>query len=104
MGLNKQRGFLYDSNYKGILEILVDEEEYLCGAVLHWPNGLESRYERLAEGSRSMNVIPVDGKLETLVGQQYSPHDPFSPLLRLGETPRYTNLRGVDTPLKWADA
>ncbi len=47
-GANKQRGFPYDPTYRGILEVLADDENYLCGAVIHWPNGHESSYERSA--------------------------------------------------------
>jgi hypothetical protein len=100
-GANKQRGFPYDKTYKGILEVLVDDEDYLCGAVIHWPNGQESYFERTAAGSRSMNLMPLDGNFETFVGHIHSPHDPFSPLLRPGESPRYTNLRGISESLDW---
>jgi hypothetical protein len=101
IGQNKGRGFAYDLRYKGILEIVVDEEEYLCGAVIHWPNGIESSYLRTGEGSRPLNLLPLDGKLEAFVGTQHSPHDPFSPLLKPGDLPRYTPLRDHSDPLNW---
>jgi hypothetical protein len=101
IGQNQGRGFAYDHRYKGILEVLVDEDKYLSGAVIHWPNGTESSYLRTREGSRPLNLLPLDGRLEAFVGMQHSPHDPFSPLLKPGELPRYTPLRGHSEPLKW---
>ena len=101
IGRNKGRGFAYEHSHKGILEIVADEEEYLCGAIIHWPNGVETSYLRTHEGSRPLNLLPLDGNLETFFGMQHSPHDPFSPLLKPGETPRYTPLRGHSDSLKW---
>lgn len=102
-GNNKGRGFPYDHIYKGILEVLADSEGYLCGVIIHWPNGLESRYLRTAGGSKPINILPLDGCLEAFVGEKPNPHDSFSPLLKPGELPAYTPLSGGNEPLVWHD-
>ena len=103
IGKHKGKGFRYDSNYKGILEILADEQGYLCGAVIHWPNSTESSYQRTPAGSRPLNLIPLDGNYETFVGSTYAEHDEFSPLVKLGEPPTYSPLKSSGQPLKWSE-
>ncbi|MDZ4659249.1 MAG: hypothetical protein SH868_16880, partial [Bythopirellula sp.] len=90
VGQRRGNAFPYDHHYKGILEAVADKEDFLCGAVVHWPNETESYYMRTANGSKPMNVLPLNGELTTFVGEKYSPHDPFSPLVKLGDLPRYT--------------
>jgi hypothetical protein len=93
----------YDLECKGILEYLLDDEGYLCGAVIHWPNGLETSYRRTPDGSKPMNLFPLDEGLGIMDGGRYAPHDPFSPLLRPGMPPRYTGLVGSGAPLEWSE-
>jgi hypothetical protein len=102
-GNNKGRGFPYDHEYKGILEVLADDGGYLCGAVIHWPNGLESRYLRTTNGSKPINIIPLDCCLEPFVGEKPIPHDSFSPLLAPNKSPRYTPLVSSGQPLEWCE-
>ena len=101
IGKNHGRGFRYDERYKGILEVLVDGDEYLRGAVIHWPNGAESSYERTQHGSKPLNILPLDGCFETFVGEKHTPHDPFSPLLKPGQAPTYSPLKSTDEQLTW---
>lgn len=101
VGQNTGKAYKYDDDYKGILEILADDEGFLCGAAIHWPNGTESSYLRTPNGSKPMNIIPLDGGLETFVGQKHSPHDAFSPLLQPGQLPNYTPLSGSNKLLQW---
>ncbi len=104
VGKNGGKAYIYDEQYKGLLEVVADANGFLCGAAIHWPNNTESSYFRTDIGSRSMNIIPMDGGLETFVGQKHSPHDAFSPLLAPGEEPHYSPLSGSDEVLKWPEA
>lgn len=101
LGAYKGRSLKYDERYKGILEILADDVGFLCGAIIHWPNGSESSYIRTANGSKPMNILPIDAILEPTVGEVYSPHDQFSPLLKPGQLPSYTPLNASNEPLHW---
>ena len=101
MGKNYGRGFRYDDRYKGLLEVLVDSDENLCGAVIHWPNGAESSYERTPHGSKPLNIVPLGGCFETFVGEKHTPHHHFSPLLKPGQSPRYSPLKSTGEQLTW---
>ena len=43
-GAEKHKAVPYDPQYKGLMEILVDERDVMCGFRVHWPNGSESTY------------------------------------------------------------
>lgn len=101
VGKNSGRGLRYDDLYKGLLEVLVDSDGYLCGGVIHWPNGTESSYERTSHGSKPLNILPLSGCFETFVGEKHTPHDPFSPLLKPGEAPKYSPLKSTGEGLTW---
>ena len=45
-GMEKHTAVPYDPCYKGLMEILVDERDLMCGFRVHWPNGSESTYRR----------------------------------------------------------
>ena len=66
--------------------------------LIHWLNGTESYYSTLQLALRPMNVLPLDGELTTFGGNRYTPHDPFSPLVKLGDPPNI--LRCVVRPLR----
>lgn len=94
------RAFPYQSQYKGLIEYLSDNEGLLVGAVLHWPNGQESSYRRNADGSRPMNLMPCGNSIEYRVDLVADPGF-FSPLVSKNEEPRYTPLSGCSQPLSW---
>jgi hypothetical protein len=98
----KGQALPYDPKYKGLLEFLFDAEGSLCGFVVHWPNGTESRYQRTEDGgSEPLNIRYGDNGLSLYVGEKHRVHDSFSPLLAPGEAPRYTPLRGTEAELSW---
>ena len=49
-GMKKQQAIPYDPNYKGLMEILVDDRDFMCGFRVHWPNGSQSTYRRTEDG------------------------------------------------------
>lgn len=42
----KHSAIPYDAVYKGLMEILVSEDDLMCGFKIHWPNNSESVYKR----------------------------------------------------------
>ena len=54
-GLSKQKAVPYDPHYKGLMEVLVDAQDVMCGFRVHWPNGSESTYRRTQDGVEMIN-------------------------------------------------
>ena len=46
LGELKGQGKAYDQHYKGIMEVLVDDDGLMNGFRVHWPNGSDSTYRR----------------------------------------------------------
>lgn len=102
-GNHKQKGVPYDPHYKGLLEVLVDDEDLMCGFKVHWPNHSESTYRRTKAGIDMVNCMLSLKKatIELIAGRYARDPSQFSPLVEKGDVPRYTRLEGVDEILEW---
>lgn len=103
-GLYKGRGLAYDPVYKGILEVLVDEDDLLCGFKVHWPNNSESVYRRTAEGIDMVNCMldMENATLSLFVGMYARPAGAFSPLVEKDGRAVYTPLEAGEGALQWS--
>jgi len=104
-GLHKRKAIPYDPHYKGLMQVLVDDRDVMCGFKVHWPNGSESMYRRTEFGIDMVNCM-VNSKhstLELMVGLYASRPGPFSPLVEHGGVPVYSKLDGIDQPPVWPD-
>ncbi len=97
-GLKKHQAMPYDPDYKGLMEVLVDSRDGMCGFRIHWPNGSESTYRRTENGTKMINCY-LDAKGKTIalfVGRYAQKHGGFSPLVERGAGPVYSKLEGSD--------
>ena len=102
-GTNKQKAIPYDPRYKGLMEILVDDQDLMCGFRVHWPNNSESTYRRTRDGIDMANCY-LDLKNATVnlyVDLYARKPGQFSPLVEQGANPVYTKLEGCDEPPVW---
>lgn len=102
-GTHKQRAVPYDATYKGLMEVLVDEDDLLCGFKIHWPNNSESVYRRTADGIEMTNCM-LDLKnatIELMVGLYARKPGTFSPLVEETNFPAYTALEGSGKIPAW---
>lgn len=97
------KGMTYDPVYKGVMEILVDDEKIMNGFKVHWPNGSESMYRRTENGIDMVNCILAleRNTIELFVGLYAQRPGAFSPLVEQGDAPNYTPLENGDIPT-WA--
>lgn len=105
-GKHKQRAIPYDSHYKGLMEVLVDNEDMMCGFKVHWPNNSESFYRRTEDGVDMCNCM-LDLKHATvqLFVDLYARNPgTFSPLVERDDKPVYTKLEGCSEFPTWPDA
>jgi hypothetical protein len=104
-GLHKQKAIPYDPLYKGLMEVLVDNRDVMCGFKVHWPNGSESMYRRTEYGIDMVNcmVSPEHATLQLMVGLFPRGRGPFSPLVEQGGVPVYSKIEGIDEPPVWPD-
>ena len=54
-GAQKGKAVPYDQQYKGLMEILVDDRDVMCGFKVHWPNNSELMYRRTDAGIDMVN-------------------------------------------------
>lgn len=102
-GLQKKKALPYDSRYKGILEILVDDRDLLCGFAVHWPNNSQSMYRRTEEGV-DMENCRVDVRNATIdlwVDRYARNPGTFSPLVERDADPIYTPLDKSNSRPTW---
>lgn len=102
-GTKKQRAIPYDQNYKGLMEVLVDDRDAMCGFRVHWPNNSQSTYRRTEDGVEMDNCM-IDIKNATLdlfVGCYVQNPGQFSPLVERDSAPVYTKLEGCDEVPAW---
>ena len=102
-GTHKGRAIPYDATYKGMIEVLVDKEDLLCGFKVHWPNNSESVYRRTQDGIEMTNCM-LDLKnatIQLMVGLYARNAATFSPLVEAGQSPVYTPLDGTGQIPKW---
>lgn len=104
-GQRKHTAVPYDRVYKGLLEVLVDNDNRMCGFKVHWPNNSESTYRRTDAGIDMSNCM-IDFKhdaIEFMVGQFAREPGTFSPLVQRGDVPHYTVLEGASSIPEWPD-
>ncbi|WNB77075.1 hypothetical protein [Methylomonas koyamae] len=102
-GREKQKAIPYDPHYKGLMEVLVDDQDIMCGFRVHWPNNSESTYRRTEDGVEMTNCS-LDLKNATLglfVNLYAQKPGTFSPLVEHDSSPVYTKLEGCDEALSW---
>jgi hypothetical protein len=104
-GLHKRKAIPYDPRYKGLMEVLVDDCDVMCGFKAHWPNGSESVYRRTESGIDMVNcmVSTKHATLELMVGLYASKPGPFSPLVEHDGVPVYSMIEGINEPPVWPD-
>lgn len=102
-GEEKHKAVPYDPHYKGLMEIVVDERDLMCGFRVHWPNGSESTYRRTENGIDMTNCyFELDGAtIALLVGQIATNPGEFSPLVERDAEPTYSKLDHCDTIPSW---
>ena len=102
-GLQKHKALPYDPHYKGLIEVLVDAHNTMCGFRVHWPNGSESTYSRTKDSIEMDNCYadPLAATICLLVGQYAREPGDFSPLVEQGAEPNYSKLQGADELPKW---
>jgi hypothetical protein len=83
----------FDSHYKGIIQLIFDEDQRLIGFRVYWPNGSLSEYERLKSASSGSNLVfDPDGSINLMVGLYASKPGDFSPLVERDGQPAYPEI------------
>lgn len=102
-GLQKGRAIPYDSHYKGLMEILVDDHELMCGFAVHWPNNSLSMYRRTEERVEMVNCMVNVKKATVDLWVDLVARKPgsFSPLVEEGAEPIYAPLDKSDLRPTW---
>ncbi len=97
------KGMPYDPVYKGILEVLVDDEGLMNGFKVHWPNASESVYRRTKDGIEMTNCLLdlKNAKIEFFVDLLAQHPGTFSPVVEIDDLPVYTRLEGTNAELTW---
>lgn len=91
----------YDENDKGILELLNDNQNYLHGFVLHWPNQTESQFIRYKDSCTTKNMgLNNDGEVVFFKGKTYKEHG-LSPLVKQDQALQYTPAHQDKSTLIW---
>lgn len=104
-GQRKQEAIPYDRHYKGLMEILVDDQDVMCGFKVHWPNNSESFYRRTEKGVDMVNCMLDlnNAKVDFFVSTYAQKSGTFSPLVERDSQPVYTKLEGVDEFPVWPE-
>lgn len=99
-GQHKNRAIPYDPHYKGLMEVLVNENDLMCGFKVHWPNHSECYYKRTDDGCKMVNMWcdPAKGKIQLFVDLYASKPSAFSPLVEFDKEPSYSKLDSGETP------
>ncbi len=93
----------YDGHYKGILQLVFDEER-LSGFRVYWPNTTVGEYNRTRRGAASINMsFDPDGSVNFMVGLYASKRGSFSPLVENGGTPIYSEVPGASMRPHWPE-
>jgi hypothetical protein len=102
-GQKKHQAIPYDPVYKGLMEVLVNDDNLMCGFKIHWPNNSESVYRRTKDGIDMANCM-LDMKNSTIkffVGSYARNPGVFSPLVEMDGIPNYTAVEGTRLIPKW---
>ncbi len=104
-GQRKQVAIPYDPRCKGLMEILVDERDVMCGFKVHWPNETDSLYRRSEDGIDMANCMLdlKNGTLQLFVGLYARNPGDFSPLVEHDAKPVYTKLEATDKVPSWPE-
>ena len=102
-GEQKQKAVPYDPTYKGLMEILANDEDLMYGFKVHWPNNSESVYRRTDRGIDMINcMLDIDNStIEFMVGLYAREPGSFSPLVEKNDSPTYTELEGSGEVPEW---
>jgi hypothetical protein len=102
-GTKKQQAIPYDLTYKGLMEVLVDDRDAMCGFRVHWPNNSQSTYRRTEDGVEMTNcMLDLNNATLNLFVDRYAQKPgSFSPLVEYGASPVYTKLEGCDEAPSW---
>lgn len=102
-GSQAGRAIPYDAHYKGMMEVLTENDGLMCGFKVHWPNGTDSTYRRTEDGIEMVNCMLAmqHNTLELIVGLYARDPGTFSPLVEKNGQPVYTKREGNDNPLCW---
>src|SRR5688500_19044841 len=102
-GTQKSRAIPYDPVCKGLMEILVDDDDLMCGFKVHWPNNSESVYRRTAERIEMKNcMLSIKNSTLSLFVDLYARRpSEFSPLVERDSIPKYTKLEGTGDFPEW---
>lgn len=102
-GSKKGQAIPYDAHYKGLMEILVDDRDFMCGFAVHWPNNSQSVYRRTEEGVDMVNcmVNPIRATVDLWVNLYAQKPGTFSPLVEADAEPIYTPLDKSDIRPRW---
>jgi hypothetical protein len=102
-GLQRGKAIPYDGHYKGLMEVLVDDQDLLCGFAVHWPNNSQSTYRRTERGVDMTNcmVDPKNATIQLWVDLYARNPGNFSPLVEMDANPIYTPLDKSNTRPTW---
>jgi hypothetical protein len=102
-GEKRHQAIPYDPLYKGLLEVLVDDDDLMCGFKIHWPNNSESVYKRTSEGidMKNCTLDMKNSAIEFMVGLYARQPGEFSPLVETDGSPIYTEIEGTGLMPKW---
>lgn len=102
-GTHKHRAIPYDATYKGLMEVLVGEDDLLCGFKVHWPNNSESVYRRATDGIEMTNCMLdlENATIQLMVGLYARKPGAFSPLVEEMQSPVYTAIEGTGQIPAW---
>jgi len=94
----------YDGHYKGILQLLFDEETRLIGFRVYWPNGTVGEYSRTKRGCIGTNLqFDPDGSINFFVGLYPPKPGNFSLLVEAGAKPQYALVPGTSLSPHWPE-
>lgn len=102
-GKKSQQAIQYDREYKGLMEVLVDDESLMCGFKVHWPNNSESVYRRTQDGIDMTNCMldKKNSRVQFMVGLYARKPGEFSPLVESAGEPTYTPIEGTGKIPTW---
>jgi hypothetical protein len=100
-----QGAFLpYDGHYKGVLQLVFDNDEFLAGFRVYWPNESVGEYSRSRNGCIGSNLVfDPDGSINFMVGLYASKPGNFSPLVEYGAQPAYALVPGTALKPHWPE-
>jgi hypothetical protein len=94
----------FDLHYKGLLQLLFDDEQRLIGFRAYWPNESFSEYTRTKNGSGGQNIVfDPDGSINFMVGLYASKPGKFSPLVEYDAQPKYAEVPGTTIRPHWPE-